>query len=314
MLPRELATLLSDLAQPCVDKVLARNGARTGKPAGEVSAVRTMTLYGFGEIARAWSPILESLGYRIDLHGVFCHSAPQVTFAPVPHPNFRNGSTPRRCELADLLIVIDHVDHSKKINERCASLIQAKMLDRGALNPKRQEWVQHELLAWLPSFKFVSSAYDTRPRDLNRSPQVGVPAYTAEYAGIALGSLPIEWRHELTQQNAPWFHSPISLAAYLARMATGSRACGRKAVSGGLDDWSFTVDELLRVTAKYPISENYNFSRGTSNVVGFAGTSSPADGGDGGSGRFGEGIDEWPDGPISTIHMTLGPSDAPREE
>lgn len=316
MLPSALAPNLYSAADPVVAKVLAHGGARTGKPHDEVSAVRTMTLDGFDQIAAAWSPILKTSGYRIDLRAVFCHSRPHVTFAPVPHPNYPGGTAPRRCELADLLIVIDHFDLLKGIPDRRAVLVQAKMLKGGAVRPSRSEWVQHELLAWLPSFTFVDRGYDPRSRNLNGKPQVGMPAYTAEYGGIDLKSSPPEWRHELTLTIAPWFHSPAPLACYLAKMATGDPHYSRKAARAGSDDWSFTVDELLQATAARPITKKRDVCRGNGNVVGFiAETSSPAGAGDGGGHDHIDGeIPEWPEGPISTIRLILNSIDAKREE
>lgn len=316
MLPRHLVPELYAKASPVIAGVLTHGGAPTGsKPSGEVSAVRAMTLYGFDQIAAAWSPILKKHGYRIDLRAVFCHSRPHVTFRPVPHPKYSGGTTLRRCELADLLIVIDHIDLLKKIDDRYAVLVQAKMLKGGDVKLSDREWVQHELLAWLPSFTFVDPGYDPRSRNLKGVPRVGEPAYTAEYGGIDLKSSPPEWRHELTRTTAPWFSSPIPLACYLAKMATGATACGRQAVRGGSDDWSFTVDELLRVTAARPITKKITIARGNDNVVGFiADASSLAGAGDGGGGDHLEGeIPEWHEGPISTIHMTLYPIDDRRE-
>lgn len=330
MLPSSLAVDLYRAAAPAIAKVLARGGVRSGRPRGEVDAIRTMTLDGFDEIAAAWSPIVGVHGYRIDLRAVFCHSSPQVIFKPLPHPNFPGGKNPRQCELADLLIVIDHVDRLRNIDDRSAVLIQAKMLKSGALKPTGQEWVQHELLAWLPAFEFVDAAYDSRPRKLDQVPFVGLPTHTAEYAGLDLSSTPPEWRHELTRTTAPWFHSPISLARYLAFMATGSPSCGRDAIKGGTDDWSFTVDELLRVTAARPIAKKYCVARGNDNIVGFIAETSPstnrssteshdARGSSEGNGNSGEyhydrENGDWPEGPLSTVHMTVSPiNDRPED-
>lgn len=303
MLPSSLVQVLSNAADPVIAKVLAHGGARTCKPSGEVSAVRTMTLDGFDEIAAAWASILNTNGYRIVLRTVFCHSRPHVTFAPVPHPNYPVGGKPRRCELADLLIVIDHVDRSKKVDDRHAVLIQAKMLKGGVVQPSGKEWIQHELLAWLPTFTFVDPGYDSRSRDLRGTPLVGSPLHTGEYGGIDLKSSSPGWRHELTQTTTPWFNSPVSLARYMALMATGNPDCSRKALRGGSDDWSYTVDELLRVTAARPITKKSGVARGNANVVGFiANTSSFGSGDDYVDGN----MSEWPDGPISTIHVILG--------
>ena len=318
MLPPILSGRLSLAADPVIAKVLAHGGVRSSKPRGEVSAVRTMTLDGFDEIAWAWAPIIRTHGYRIDLRSVFCHSRPHVTFAQVPHPNYPGGTTTRRCELADLLIVMDHVDRRRKIDDRRAVLVQAKLLKSGAVKPTSKEWIQHELLAWLPAFTFVDSGYDARSRKLNQTPFVGSPERTAEYGGIDLNSSPPKWRHELTQTTAPWFNSPVLLANYLATMAIGHPSCSREAVRGGSDDWSFTVDELLRVTAARPITKKSSVARGNDNVVGFIADTSPltldAGGGGGGQDYFDSDTSEWPEGPISTVHLTLAPIDDMPEE
>ena len=62
MLPKPLAPFLETAADAAIIKVLTHGGARTSKPSGEVSAVRTLTLDGFDEIASAWSPILKAHG------------------------------------------------------------------------------------------------------------------------------------------------------------------------------------------------------------------------------------------------------------
>lgn len=312
MLPSSLTKDLVIAAEPVVARVLTHGGVRTSKPTGEVSAVRTMTLDGFDEIATAWSPILRSKGYRINLQAVFCHSRPHVAFAPIPHPNYPGGTTLRRCELADLLIVVDYMDPISKVEERRAVLVQAKMLKGGAVTPSGQEWVQHELLAWLPVFTFVDSSYDPRSRDLSANLLSGLPMYTAEYGGIDLIGSPPIWRQELTMMTAPWFHAPISLAMFMAGMVTGQIACGRHAFRHGQDDWSFTVEELLQVTASRPITKNTGVPRGNRNVLGLVADTSLFGGGDGDVYDVDDG--EWPEGPISTVHLTLSSiDDEPRE-
>lgn len=315
MLPTAIASQLTSDADTAIQKVLALGGSRTKAPHGEVSAVRTMTLDGFDEIAAAWSTTLKSIGCRIDLRAVFCHSAPHVKFAAIPHPRYPGGRMPRVCELADLLIVVDYIDLQKDIDDRRAVLVQAKILKGGKIAPSGQEWVQHELLGWLPDFTFVDSRYDSRIRSLNSMPLVGMPHLTGEYGGIDLKTSPPIWHHWLTATAAPWFHAPLPLASYLAGMVTGDGDCSRKAVRGGLDDWSFTVDELLRVTAAIPMTLKSGNLRGNDNYVGFltdtldlaAGATAAdtdEDGGSAGGGFEGE-FAEWPDGPISTVHVTI---------
>lgn len=124
--------------------MLTHGGAGTRKPNDEVSAVRTVTLDGLDEIAVVWSPILQSHGLGIDLRTVFCHSRPHVTFPRVPDPKYTKPPVVRRRELADLLIVTDHVDPFQKIDERRAVLVQTKLLKGGMLAPSGTEWIQHE--------------------------------------------------------------------------------------------------------------------------------------------------------------------------
>ena len=266
-----------------------------------------MTLDGFDEIAAAWSPSFRYAGCRINLRAVFCHSKPHVTFAAIPHPRYPGGRTPRVCELADLLIVVDHIDPHKNIDDRRAVLVQAKILKGGKIAPSRQEWVQHELLGWFPEFHFIDPRYDKRSRKLNGTPLVGAPHLAAEYGGIDLKTSPPIWHHWLTATATPWFNAPLPLASYLAGMVTGYNCCGRKAVRGGLDDWSFTVDELLSVTSAIPLTLTSGVLRGNDNVVGFiADLSNLAGIGDGGDagGLEGEFV-ERPEGPISTVHVTI---------
>ncbi|WP_210241447.1 hypothetical protein, partial [Mesorhizobium sp. B1-1-7] len=114
-------------------------------------------------------PILSSLGYKIELKAVFCHSRPQVSFKRVPSPHAPPPSTvgKGRCELADLLVVMDHQDPASGNWDRRAVLIQAKLLKFGTIRPSGREWIQHELLAWLPQFDFVDPGYARMPRDFN---------------------------------------------------------------------------------------------------------------------------------------------------
>jgi hypothetical protein len=311
MLPTALAPALTNAAQTAITRVLSSGGVRTTKPTGEVSAVRTLTLDGFDEISAAWSPILRAVGCKINLQAVFCHSRPHVDFTEVPHPKYPGGIKPRRCELADLLIVIDHFDPATRSSDRRAALIQAKLLKNGQLRPSGREWVQHELLAWLPGFRFVDVVYNSRSRDLKGPSTVGVSTYTAVYGGIDLKSSTPIWQHELPTTISPWFMSTEPLADYLAGMATGTPKEGRQAAIGGQDDWSFTVDELLKVTAKRDIVQGSGVLRGNAKVVGFVvDTSSRIGRGSGGGSGFIEGkFPDWPEGPISTVHVTFSPLD-----
>jgi hypothetical protein len=96
-------------------------------------------------------------------------------------------------------------------------------------------------------------------------------------------------------------------------MAVGEAQYGREAVEGGSDDWSFTVDELLKVTASKPIVMSAsNVLRGVSTVVGLVVDAARKPGDTGGSIPPEDETPEWPDGPISTVHLTFAPIDVPR--
>ncbi|MBX7492030.1 hypothetical protein K3163_02270 [Qipengyuania sp. 1NDW9] len=198
--------------------------------------------------------------------------------------------------------MIDYKDPISGLVDRRAALVQAKLLKRGAVRPSGREWLQHELLAWLPSFEFVDAAYDRRSRDLAAG-LVGDPAFTAEYGSIELSTA--NWLQWLPQTSRPCFTGQIDLGTYLAKMATGDRSCSREAILGGSDDWSYTVDELLRVTAAKPIVKaDPTTLRGNRVSVEFMADATTIK--DGGGGGDASDLDEeWRKGPISTVHLTV---------
>lgn len=307
--PRLLSDL-TDAANIAIVNALANGGARTPKPTHEVPAVRTLTLDGFDAIAAAWAALVRRRAYRLELTAVFCHSRPQVNFTP-----HRHLPSTGRCELADLLIVIDHQDWSGHIDDRRAVLVQAKRL-KGQPDIKLQgsEWTQHELLSDLPSFVFDDRIYDPRQRDLKASPPVGDPQFTAEYGGVELQSAAKRWAHWIPMP-PDQLRSPIELGFYLAQMAMGLDGCGRLAIANGQDDWSFTVDELLRVTGALPIVQSTPAElRGNSNVIGricdTAAYLSVPPGLSAGGGPTKSEDDYWPDGPISVVHLTARQDEA----
>jgi len=307
MLPKHLELNLAVAAYGPITNVLTHGGARTSKPSGEVSAVRTMVLDGFDAIAAAWSPTLKAHGFRINLRAVFCHSSPHVTFQQVPHPKYQKLPAVRRCELADLLIVFDHIDTTQQIDDRRAVLVQAKILKGGVPALSGREWIQHELLGWLPQFGFVDPGYHPRSRDLKNTLPIGLPRYTTEYGFIDLSASPPTWCQWLTATTTPWFTSEVPLAFYLASMVTGNPNYSRNAQRGGTDDWSFTVDELLRVTAARTLTKKSGVLRGNDSVVGFIEDTSSLtfDSVGGGGGYTERDVPDWPEGSLSTVHVTI---------
>jgi hypothetical protein len=87
-------------------------------PRSEIGFVAAVTLTGIWDIAKAWTSLCENHGLKLELSGVFCHAAPKVLFSGTK-------TRPSRCELADLLVVVDITTAGNLV--RRATLIQAKM-------------------------------------------------------------------------------------------------------------------------------------------------------------------------------------------
>lgn len=103
MLPSSLMSVLAAVADPVVAKVLTRGGARTGKPSGEVTAVRTMTLDGFDEIAAVWSTTLKALDYHQFTRSFLPFAPPRYlrTCASSPIPRWKYSASLRTRGPAD---------------------------------------------------------------------------------------------------------------------------------------------------------------------------------------------------------------------
>jgi len=303
MLDLSLANLrdLSSKANKVIEDVLVNGGARSKPPRGEVSAVSSIVLDGFDGIANSWNPELIRDGYKIDLTAVFTHCRPWVT------------SSVGRCELADLLIVVDDRTSGQHISDRRAVLVQAKRLSnkKPAIKGKRDE-VQFDLMFGWPSFTFEDPAYDKKARNFKSRHAPGDPSLSGEYGWIDLNSTPRHWVQYLTM-NARTFTADQHLGQYIAHMVSGTDSYGREAKPGGLDDWSYTVDELLQITANRASSDLAGAYRGQSHRLGLI-TSLEFDqpSQDGGGGTVGEdGESEiWSEGPISVVHMTASRVDA----
>jgi hypothetical protein len=298
-------------AHAAFQHALASGGKRSGgRPAGEVAAVKAIVLDGFAEAAAEWTRLLAPYGYHLELRPVFVHSRPHVAFT-------KTDGKPGRCELADLLLVVDFQPPGGGRPDRRAVLIQAKLAKNGSIRLRRKEWVQFELLSRWPSFTFATPGYDPRARDLIAANSPGSHEVTGEYGAIQLGVALPSWT-QLLVSPPDRFSGECDLGQFLATMAFGRGLCGREAEPGGRDDWSFTVDELLRVTAVLPIVKSASHLRGQSYGVGFlqvlefsggepatAGGRSAFAGGGGDEPPADHGEEPWPDGPISTVQLIL---------
>ena len=297
--------VLITLADLVAAKVLAHGGAQTRKPFDEVSAVETLTRDGFVEIAQAWDPVMAALGYRVDLHVVFVHSRPQVRWTRV------DGSS-GRCELADLLVVVDHKGPGRQ-RDRRAVLIQSKLLKNDKIKLRGKEWVQFELLSEWPMFTFVTPGYAPSARDFSDEHVCSNALNSGEYGGIDLKAAPPLCVQEMVGP-ARSTTGRISFGQLLAGMTRGLDLNGREAIAGGTDDWSTTIDELLRVTAALPITVVSAVPRGHSHSLGMfvaqasygvMPSLSAAGAGRGGPPPKFTAEGETPGGPISTVRMTF---------
>lgn len=300
-----VASALAVVADLVTEKVLTHGGIETKIPVGEVSAVETMTRDGFAEIAVAWHPIVAAMNYRLDLHAIFVHSRPQVRWD-------RADGSSGRCELADLLVVVDHKGPGSA-KDRTAVLIQAKLLKNGAIRLQGSEHVQFELLSSWPGFTFVTPGYASNKRDFSDESLFARAISSGEYGGIDLAASPRLWVQEML---APLrtTEGRVSLGELLAGMAQGNDNFGRQACIGGADDWSFTIDELLSVTAALPITKASGAPRGRSLSLGlFVGEAAFGLPSTLSAGRSGKDRDREPPfdseltegGPMSTVRLTF---------
>lgn len=119
MLPRLVVGAMASAANNAIDNALLLGShAMLSPPRTEVGFVAAVTLGAIRDIAAAWTPLCAGSGFLLKLTGVFFHAAPMVTFTDA------NGRS-RRCELTDLLIVVDITIAGSLV--RRAALIQAKM-------------------------------------------------------------------------------------------------------------------------------------------------------------------------------------------
>lgn len=119
MVPSVLVPLLERAADNTIRPVLSSGApGMVATPTTEVGFIAAVVLGGVPAVAAAWGAILNSIGLRLSMVGVFCHQSPMV--------RFRSGGTNHRCELADLLVVVDDITGGSIVDRR-AVLVQAKM-------------------------------------------------------------------------------------------------------------------------------------------------------------------------------------------
>lgn len=297
-----LQTSLASAATTEIDAALSGpgtspSGVAVAAPTSEPTAVASVLLVGVPAITASWKPLLAKHGLSVTMHGVFCHGTPQVAFTD-------SSGAPERCELADLLVVVDDSPAGVPIDRR-AVLVQAKMAGPpGHITVSAgKEAAQLDLMSNWPAFQFVSSAYNTARRDFAAASQPGNSRESGQYGGIELS--PPSWL-----QAAP-STSPMSLGsslgALLSAMVFGSDgrethivpAPGPGSAGLGADDWSATIAELLDTTfhQAFGLVASVGSARPDRGITAFALYTD--DGSGGGVSAFG------PDGGMSILHISI---------
>lgn len=307
MVPASLTPRLASSADAAINAVLRTGAPGQATPTGEVGFVAAIVLGAVKDIARAWRPILNPHGYSVQLTGVFCHQTPRASFTDA-------SGNARVCELADLLVVADDLTTGSP-TRRYAALVQAKMANVGGGKTLTSggDLIQLSLMSVWPVFTLPAS-FGSAPRDFATCSFPGAKVDCGRYGLIEPQPSP-RW-----EQHAPANTMPQrghQLGTFLANMIeTGQVGFGREA-TGTSDDWSRTVDDLMRVTASmaFTYAAGFKGSQARQNVkvafsspMVFAGPqlmswkgSAPPSGGYPGS------LDEGPGGEgLSFLHLAIG--------
>lgn len=224
------------------------------KPTGEIGFVAAVVIGGVHDIANAWAPLLRphrlSVSQSVKMSGVFCHQTPRATFTD------KSGKSVS-CELADLLVVVED-NTSGRFDQRWAALIQAKMAAPGGGQTLTQpgDLRQLDLMSRWPLFTLPKN-FAPGTRDFTTCKYPGKKLDCGRY-GLIEGPPNPDWH-----QQAPASVMPVRgyrLGTFLAHMVeTGQVGYGREA-TGDRDDWSRTVDELMKQTYKQRFKYAVGFS------------------------------------------------------
>ncbi len=241
MIPAHLTSILATAANREINSILRSGATNFGQkvPTGEIGFVAAIVLGAVPAIASAWRAILRPARYSVRMSGVFTHQTPKADFID-------SAGISRNCELADLLIVVDDLT-SGALSARWAVLIQAKMaaVGGGQTLSQQGDLNQLDLISRWPPFTLPAS-FAPGPRDFSTCTHAGAVVDCARY-GLIDGQPNPVWN-----QQAPALVMPAGgdeLGTFLAKMVeNGQSGYGRQA-TGLADDWSRTVDELLKVTA-----------------------------------------------------------------
>jgi hypothetical protein len=250
MIPAHLTSSLSAAADTEIDHALQYGAPGQHPPTGEVGFVAAFVLGAVPGIAQAWRAILRPHGLSVRMTGVFCHQTPRASFTDA------SGNV-RSCELSDLLVVVEDFTTGSS-GRRWATLIQAKMANTGGGTTLSApgDMIQLDLMTRWPNFT-LPSAYAPGARNFSTCRYPGTTIECGRY-GLIEPSPNVDWHQQAPATSMP--PGGDTLGGFLAHMVeTGQRGYGREATGTG-DDWSRTVDELMRVTSAQAFTHAASFS------------------------------------------------------
>jgi len=236
LIPHHLIPGLSAIANDAVDDALVHGAPGfVAPPTSEVGYVAAVVRGALRKIALQWIPILAGAKVKCSITGVFCHQSPKVRFTDL-------SGAPRTRELADLLIVHDNIARSGKITRR-AALVQAKMAGAAIDLPQL-----HLYRSW-PLFRIQHRAFHKKLRHFKMPPYLPWED-SGCYGIIDKGPTVPSWHCVVPQSKMGVVGAPTlgTFRTEMLNLTLSDR--GRLALPGGKDDWSFTIDELLRITAQ----------------------------------------------------------------
>lgn len=252
MLARKIVEAMSATADQAIGQaLLVGSQAMITPPRAEVGFVAAVTLGAIGDIATAWTPLCAGLGFTLELHSVFCHAVPIV--------RFRDGNgRAKRCELADLLVVIDIMTGGTLL--RRATLIQAKMARAAARVSVtgKSSATQLDLYQNWHRFDFEEPALDMQR--VNFGMGTGA-AYSGTFGVIDRHLRDRAWEPPVWTQHAARptpeiiISSDPRLGKFMAEIVDGTKTgFGRLATPSMQTDWSKAVERLLKVTYEHVLT------------------------------------------------------------
>jgi hypothetical protein len=249
MLPRNIVEAMAATADQAIGKaLLVGSQAMSAPPRTEVGFVAAVTLGAIGDIATAWKPLCSTLGFRLELHSVFCHAVPIIRF------NDGKGRA-KRCELADVLVVIDITTGGTLL--RRAALIQAKMARAAARVSVtgKSSVVQLDLYQNWYRFDFEDPALNMQHVNFNAGTGA---AYSGTFGVIDRHLIdrardpPVWTQHTARPTPEVVTASNPRIGKFMAEMVDGTkRGFGRLATPSMQTDWSKAVERLLKVTYEH---------------------------------------------------------------